>query len=165
MLSKDRLRRIAFVMVVAVAAIPALAGEHGKSCPATTQECLDHMAAKLKTSGWVGVEMEPQESTGLLTVTKVIPGSPAEAAGIRPGDALYALNGITINKENDEALAKARKEWKPGQSVTYTIKRDGADREVALTLAPMPADVLAKWIGTHMMEHAKVEVAQYDQKK
>ncbi len=50
--------------------------------------------------------------------------------------------------------------WVPGQEITYTITRDGSNREVNLTLAPMPADVLAKWIGQHMMDHAQVDVAQ-----
>ena len=50
-----------------------------------------------------------------------------------------------------------RKEWKPGQSVTYTVKREGVDREITLTLAPMPADVMARWIGEHMKEHEAAE--------
>ena len=148
------------VLTVAVVALTvlALAGE-GKKCSYTTQECLDHMANKMKSSGWVGVELEENESTGGYTVMKVISGSPAETAGIQPGDVLYALNGVRISQDNHEALVKAKKDWKPGQSVKYTIKRNGADREVNLTLAPMPADVLARWIGQHMMEHATVEVA------
>jgi len=148
------------VLAVAVAAMTllALAGE-GKKCMYTTQECLDHMANKMKSGGWVGLELEENEATGGYTVMKVISGSPAESAGIQPGDLLYALNGVRISEENQEALKKAKKDWKPGQSVTYTIKRNGADREVNLTLAPMPADVLARWIGQHMMEHATVEVA------
>jgi hypothetical protein len=50
--------------------------------------------------------------------------------------------------------------WAPGQEITYTIKRVGEDREVQLTLAPMPADVLAQWIGHHMLEHAQTEIAK-----
>ncbi len=46
------------------------------------------------------------------------------------------------------------------QDITYTVKRDGNDREVNLTLGPMPADVLAKWIGQHMLDHAQVDVAK-----
>lgn len=152
------LRNIA--IVVGIAVIPVLAGEHGKKCTSTTQECLDHMSAKMKNSGWVGLELEPNEELGTLTVVKVVPGSPAAAAGIQPGDVLYSLNGVRMTEDNQEALAKARKEWKPGQSVTYTIKRNGADREVTLTLAPMPADVLAKWVGHHMLEHVSNEVAE-----
>src|SRR5262245_14361461 len=143
---------LARLVALAVVLAPAFAGEHSK-CPETTQSCLDHMATKMKNSGWVGLELDMDEASGGYKVTRVVPGSPAESAGIQPDDVLYALNGVRLTKENESALAKARKEWQPGQSVTYTIKRDGADREVMLTLAPMPADVLAKWIGQHMLEH------------
>ena len=132
-------------------------GDHGK-CTYSTQECLDHMANKLKNSGWVGVELETDNSDG-YEVTKVVPGSPAESAGILAGDVLVALNGVSLNKDNDDALMKARKEWKPGQTVTYTIKRNGNERQVTLPLGSWPADALAKMIGMHMLEHANSESA------
>jgi C-terminal processing protease CtpA/Prc len=138
-------------------AAAAHAGYH--KCTLSTQDCLDNMATKMKTSGWVGIEMEQDESTGALTIQKVVPGSPAEAAGLQPGDQLYALNGVEINDKNNEALAKARKDWTPGQTVNYTIKREGQARQVSLTLAPMPADVLARFVGQHMLEHASTAVA------
>ena len=145
--------------VAILAILPAFAGhEHGK-CSYGTQECLDHMAANLKSSGFVGVELDTDNPQG-YEVTKVIPGGPAEAAGIEPGDIRVAQNGVALKKENDEALMKARKDWKPGQSVTYTVKRGGAERQVSLTLAAWPADVLAKFIGEHMLEHANMETAQ-----
>jgi C-terminal processing protease CtpA/Prc len=149
-----------WIVAVAILALaPIFAGEHGKKCTMNTQDCLDHMAAQMKSSGWVGLEMDQDENTGVLTVLKVVPGSPAEAAGIQPKDILFALNGVPIDKDHDKELYKVRKEWKPGQSVTYTIKRDGADRQVTLTLAPMPADVLARYIGQHMLEHASSDIA------
>ena len=154
------LNRIGTAALALALALPAWAGHSGEKCNYPTQECLDHMAEKLKSSGWVGVELDQDETTGVPTVTKVVPGSPAEAAGIQPGDILVALNGVKINKDNDEALKSARKEWKPGQSVTYTISRNGYDKKVDLTLAPMPADVMAAWIGKHMLEHAHAEVAK-----
>ena len=143
--------------LVILAFLPAFAGDHGK-CKYSTQECLDHMANKLKSSGWVGVELDENKTQG-YAVTKVIPGSPAEAAGIQPGDVLVALNGVTINDDNEEAMSKARKEWKPGQTVTYTVKHDGATRQVTLTLGTWPADAIARMIGEHMLEHASSEVA------
>jgi C-terminal processing protease CtpA/Prc len=149
------------VAIVLVATVPALfAGgyEHHK-CTESTQDCLDHMAAKMKTSGWVGIELEHNETDGTLTITKVVPGSPAEAAGLQPGDELYALNGIVINDKNEDALKKAKKEWQPGQTVNYTIKRNGQERPISVTLGQMPADVLARFIGEHMLEHASNELA------
>lgn len=146
------------LILLALAAIhPAFTGEH-KKCPETTQACLDHMAAKMKNSGWIGVELDTDDASG-WKVLKVVPGSPAESAGIEPGDVLKALNGVRIQAANEEAMAKARKEWKPGQSVTYTIARNGTDREVTLTLAAWPADLLARWIGEHMLEHVTADLA------
>jgi C-terminal processing protease CtpA/Prc len=148
------------VAIVLMATVPALfAGGYGHKCTETTQNCLDHMAAKMKTGGWVGIELEHNEKDGSLTVTKVVPGSPAEAAGLQPGDELYALNGIVINDKNEEALKKAKKDWQPGQTVNYTIKRNGQERPISVTLGTMPADVLARFIGQHMLEHASNELA------
>jgi hypothetical protein len=66
------------------------------------------------------------------------------------------MYGIEFKEENGDKLKQARKDWKPGQEVSYTILRDGSDKEIRLTLAPMPADVMAQWIGRHMMDHAQV---------
>jgi len=137
-----------------------LAGEIHHQCNMPVQQCIDRMSASLKTTGWVGIEFDDSVVTnGGYRVSKVIQGSPAEKAGLQPGDVLYALNGVRIAQNSKEALAKARQDWKPGQSVTYTVKREGIDREIRLTLAPMPADVMARWIGEHMKEHEAAERA------
>ena len=150
----------AVVLCALLAGAPAPAGEQGKQCTMPVQECIARMSVSLKTTGWVGIEFEDSLlSTGGYRIAKVIEGSPAEKAGLQPGDILFALNGVRFAKENGAALAKARKDWKPGQSVTYTIKRAGVDREITLTLAPMPADVMARWIGEHMKEHETAERA------
>jgi len=148
-------RRLAASIVLVLAAAGSAAAGEGVKCSAPAQDCLDTMVSKLKNSGWVGIEYEPfGDADSGYTVTKVVPTSPAERAGLRVGDVLIALNGVRLGKSNEAALSKARKEWKPGQSVTYTIRREGADQDLALTLAPMPADVMARWIGEHMMQHA-----------
>jgi C-terminal processing protease CtpA/Prc len=122
------------------------------------------MATKMKDSGWVGIEMDVDESSKVMTIKRVVPGSPAEAAGMQVGDVLYALNGVPFSEANEEALQKVKKDWKPGQKVTYTLKRNGMDRQADVTLAPMPADVLAAWIGNHMLEHVSTEIAQTKKK-
>jgi membrane-associated protease RseP (regulator of RpoE activity) len=136
--------------------VPAPKAEPGKSeekrCPYSTQECLGMMATRMKASGWIGIEYEPADGP---KVTRVVPGSPAEKAGLQPGDILYALNGVVIRSDNETALAKARKEWKPGQKITYTIKRDGVEKQVDVVLGEWPADLLARYIGEHMLQHAE----------
>ncbi len=144
---------LVILVIAVIAVLPAFAGgDHGK-CKYSTQDCLDHMANKMKSSGWVGVELDTDVAEG-YAVTKVFPGSPAEAAGIQAGDILVALNGVAISHDNEDALMKARKDWKPGQNITYSIKRNGSERQVPLTLAAWPADALAKVVGQHMLDHA-----------
>jgi C-terminal processing protease CtpA/Prc len=138
-------------LIAIAATTQAFAGDPF-NCKASAQDCLEMMSSKLKNSGWVGIEYQED-----YRITKVVPASPAEKAGLQVGDVLYALNGVKLSHENYDALSRVRKGWQPGQCVTYTVKRAGEDREVTLTLAPMPADVMASWIGQHMRDHAEAE--------
>jgi len=130
-----------------------LSGLAGEPCTKSVQDCLNSMVIELKSTGFIGVELDkgdgPEER---LVVKKVIPGSPAEKVGIQVGDELYSINGLRFIKANWEKIGKVKK---PGAKVTCTIKRNGANKELAITLVPMPADLMAKYIGEHMMQHAK----------
>jgi len=143
------------VSLAILLALPALAGEH-KKCDKPVHDCLNSMVVKLKSTGFIGVELDKSKKTGVLSISKVIKGSPAEKAGIQIGDELLAINGISFDKKNHEAMSKVKV---PGKQVTCAIKRDGAKREIKLTLVPMPADLMAKYIGEHMMQHAKQDAA------
>ncbi|HET8946854.1 MAG TPA: PDZ domain-containing protein [Candidatus Polarisedimenticolia bacterium] len=125
-----------------------------EKCPYTTQDCLNHMASRLKASGWIGIEYEPAEG-GTITVQKVVPGSPAEKAGVQPGDVLFSINGVEIRNENNEALKKIDR--RPGQTIHYVIKRNGIAKPIDIVLGQWPADLLAKYIGEHMLEHAEAD--------
>ena len=153
--------RWVWVLILAVAlAAPALAGEKKHDCTASTQDCLNKMAAKMKEKGWVGIEYDKSEKGEKQTISKVVSGSPAEQAGLRKGDVLLAINGVRFGEEDKEKWAKGKKSWKPGQTITYTMARDGKKQEVQVTLGKVPEDVMAQWIGQHMLQHATVEVAK-----
>ena len=122
------------------------------------QVCLNHMAASFKDRGWAGVEMA--QSAGGPSVTEVHPGTPADRAGVKPGDVLVAINGTRLLPENQEKLAAYEADMKPGKSFTFTVARKGKERDVAITLADMPSEVAARLIGQHMMDqHTTIEVA------
>lgn len=139
------------IAIAAVMALPAIAGE-GK-CSYSTQECLDHMS-NMRSAGWVGIEYDKDPKSQTLLVKNVLEGSPAAAAGLRSGDVLVSLNGAQLATASEADLKTARAEWKPGQQVKYTIQRDGKSQEIPLTLGAWPADMLAKTVGKHMLEHA-----------
>ena len=154
-------RRIAlWSLIFAVAfALPLAAGEEHKKCGSDAQACLNKLAEKFKDRGWVGVELDHGKD-GSMTVLEVIDGSPAQAAGLKSGDVLVAINGIKFGDENNEKLKTTQKEMKIGNTIEYTVKRQDKTKVVAITLAPIPKEVMYAWIGQHMAEgHTSIEVA------
>lgn len=147
---------IVLMMAAALGSISPLIAGGGKKdvCPGKLEECLESLANRMKSSGWVGVELEIDDEKKLYTIVKVLESSPAEAAGIQIGDRLLAVNGVPFAEFRNEMLVGKCDAWKPGESVTYTIKRGDVDRTIRLVLAPMPAEVLARYIGEHIQKHA-----------
>ena len=155
-----RQARWIWVLILAVAlTAPALAGGKDHPCTASTQDCLNKMAAKMKDKGWVGIEYEHKDKNKTPVVAKVIPDSPASKAGLQKGDVLLAVNGVKYGDEDKAKWKKVKQSWTPGSTITYTVDRHGKTKEVAVKLGKVPEDVLAAWIGEHMLQHATVEVA------
>ena len=149
---------VGIVVVAMMVAVPALGGSYEK-CEHPTQECLDYMANKLKNSGWVGVEIEMDEATSGYLLENVVSGSPAESSGLHKGDIVVAVNGVRNSDDEGEAMWQTHKKIDIGSAVTWTVIRHGREKDISITLAPMPADALARAIGEHMMQHATTEVA------
>jgi regulator of sigma E protease len=78
-----------------------------------------------------------------LPTTKVYqltPGFPAEAAGIRPGDDIVAIDGVPMH--DGEQLVHTIYA-RPGKAIRVTYRRDGRDTTVAITTRTM-ADAAGK---------------------
>ncbi len=69
-------------------------------------------------------------------VRDVTPGSPAENAGIRPGDVVTKLDGKDIASSDD--LVAAVRGHKPGDAVEVTVDRQGQRRTVKVELGSRP---------------------------
>jgi serine protease Do len=72
-----------------------------------------------------------KSATGAL-VTQVEKESPAEAAGLKAGDVVLKLDGKAIERSGE--LARRIAETKPGTRATLEVWRDGAAKEVAVTV-------------------------------
>ena len=154
---KKALTVIGLAVMIGVVSVAMAGDKH--ACTASTQECLNKMAAKIQAKGWLGVETDQLES-GRWQVTSVYPDSPAEAAGFKKGDVLVAMNGIDLSDENKEALKKAKHALGPGSEVTYLVKRQGGKVKLTAQLGSVPTAVAAEWIGEHMVkDHAEIKLA------
>jgi S1-C subfamily serine protease len=74
---------------------------------------------------------------GSGTSPAVVPGSPADSAGIREGDIITKINDQAI--DGDNPLDATLSEYAPGDKVTVTLVRDGQTRTVEVTLGTRPA--------------------------
>ena len=143
-------RTIAFLVIALVAVFADRAVAGGKDCAekdkaAAAAATADQKAAEIAARGWLGLETTKDEA-GTVAVKAVEAESPAEAAGFRAGDVLVAMNGIALTAENKEALKKVKSGFAVGRQVTYTVRRGAETRQIAATLAPVPAEVLARWM-------------------
>ncbi len=96
--------------------------------------------------GFIGIEFEEltpamAKELGLpfqrgVRVTNVLAGFPAEAVGLRVGDALVSVAGHRIEYTSHLALALVG--HPPGDTIAIELYRDGETRTVDLTLAEIP---------------------------
>ncbi|MCH7232454.1 trypsin-like peptidase domain-containing protein [Glycomyces sp. L485] len=81
----------------------------------------------------IGAELGESTLGVGVTLTRILPDSPAAAAGLQDGDVLTSFNGKTIT-ENTELVALIRK-LAPGTTVTIVYERDGQESSAQVTLA------------------------------
>jgi len=96
--------------------------------------------------GWIGVQIQQvtqdiADSLGLKStkgalVAQPQKGGPAEAAGLKSGDVVTAVDGEKIDTPRE--LARKIAALGPGKSVNLTYVRSGAEKSVALKLGTLP---------------------------
>jgi putative serine protease PepD len=76
-------------------------------------------------------------TSGTATVSEVRAGTPADKAGLQPGDVVTAIDGKSIS--GSVALQTAIDSHKPGDQVTVTYKRNGDEKTAKVTLGTRPS--------------------------
>ncbi len=126
----------------------------GFAIPASTtrQIVADLISKGSVTRGWLGVQIQAvtkdiARSLGLkkargTLIAGVNKGSPAEKAGLKPGDTITSVNGNNIKGPQD--LARKIAGIKPGETLDVAIVRKGAEKILKVEIGTMPgADKLA----------------------
>ena len=120
--------------------------------PQEATETANHQEAR----AWLGVmfkALDPDlaahlgiSTGGGVVVSRVVPSSPADRAGLKSLDVLVELGGkrIAVNQSSDTVfLAQAIREYAPGASLEFVRERPGGAREtVPVTAAETPTSNL-----------------------
>jgi serine protease Do len=112
-------------------------------------QVVDQLKTQGKVSrGWLGVQIqdvtrELAESFGMkkpqgALVAKILPKSPAEAAGLQIGDIIEEFNGREI--ESSAALPPMVGKTKIGESAKLKVLRQGKSIEVLIKIGMLPDD-------------------------
>jgi C-terminal peptidase prc len=82
---------------------------------------------------FAGIGVEVDFRNDRVTVISPIDGSPAQRAGIRPGDVIVSIDGQAVDGKNAGDLVKLMR-GAPGTSVRVAVRRTGGDGLLTFTL-------------------------------
>jgi carboxyl-terminal processing protease len=86
----------------------------------------EYREIRISTTGnYSGVGLEVNLVDGLVRVVSPIDDTPAARAGIKPGDAIIAVDGEPVSERLDETVTKLRGD--AGTTVRLDIQRDGVE--------------------------------------
>jgi putative serine protease PepD len=72
-------------------------------------------------------------------VAEATAGGPAADAGVRAGDVVTEIDGEAVDAPED--VAEAIEDRSPGDRVTLTVSRGGAEETIEVTLGERPEQV------------------------
>lgn len=85
------------------------------------------------TGNYTGVGLEVNMDDGQVIVVSPIEGTPADRAGLRAGDVIRSIDGVSLEAESlDETINLMR--GKPGTQVTLTVARENEPEPIAFKL-------------------------------
>jgi len=85
---------------------------------------------------YLGVETGDAATGSGAVVSAVVPGGPADDAGLQAGDRVVSIAGRTVSGSADVATAVGAS--KPGDSVKVAVRRDGGERTITVKLGMRP---------------------------
>ncbi len=112
------------------------------------KQVMEQIIAKGRVErGWIGVGMQeitPQVASSLnlassqgALVTGVVPGGPADRAGVRRGDVLKAINGNKTFTDVNQAINETTA-LQPGQVARLDVVRQGNDLKLSVDVGRRP---------------------------
>ena len=104
----------------------------------TAEEYQAFLAAVEDTVDMVGIGVTIKYAEGGLLVESLVPGGPAQEAGLIPGDLIVAVDGVSCAPGSAEA--RDRISGEEGTGVALTVLRDGSTQTFTVTRRAIHVD-------------------------
>ncbi len=115
--------RLLFVLLTVCAALPA-----------ASQPIPAPIAEEPVEDGWLGIVLD--DASGSVVVDRVLPGSPAEEAGIFAGEVILEAAGVPVSSTS--ALVETVRGIGAGSEAPFLVQNPDGQREVNVRLAARP---------------------------
>ena len=83
-----------------------------------------------------GLGIEVTQESGVIKVISPIDDTPAKRAGVKAGDLIVAIDGMTVLGMSLEAAVEKMR-GAPNTKITVTIRREGAEKPIQISAAPV----------------------------
>jgi membrane-associated protease RseP (regulator of RpoE activity) len=108
--------------------IPQLPGDEGWQLP---EELPELPLPGVEVRPFLGVRYQTVKDGA--RITEVEPGTPAHAAGLRPGDVILAVDGAPVGEGHPDLTARVL-EYEPGDEIELRVRRGAGELEIEVTL-------------------------------
>jgi serine protease Do len=115
------------------------------------REVDEHNVTHLARKAWLGAASQPLtpklsarlgiQAGGGARLTRIYPGTKAEAAGLHVGDVILAIDGSEVparRPEDTDVLAKQIRQYKSGSDASFTVWREGQKLTLPVVLEEQP---------------------------
>lgn len=108
----------------------------------TSEEFEDLMEDTTGEYCGIGALVSKSMATGVVSISKVFKGTPAEEAGLRSGDIFYEVDGIEVTSDMDlDILVKQHVKGEEGTTVHLTMFRPSVEDYVDFDVVRRPIEV------------------------
>ncbi|MHB1295375.1 MAG: PDZ domain-containing protein [Anaerolineae bacterium] len=97
----------------------------------------------------------PMELQGGALIIEVTPDSPADDAGLLPGDIIMAVGGSSLDEAGPLADIVAGRQ--PGDALSFDVLRDGSVQTVEVTVGSDPENEGQPWLGLRYRDLPRFE--------
>jgi len=118
----------------------------GYSNPQETTDLQDSM-----TGSYAGIGAYVDTQATYLTITKTIPGYPADKAGLQSGDQIIAVDGTDVTGMDPDVVRMTKVMGPAGTTVTLSVSRTGVDKPLQFTLTR--AHIVIPSVTSKMLDH------------